>query len=450
MWLLGIIGFVTLVTCQSSPLTKIDLSAPVGKFTRDVYAQLGKSEKGNMVLSPFSIHTTMAMALAGSPQKSNTYKNLANALNLDVNNPKAVNIDYALVRNYFQTKNLEHKVADDCVPPEPVAAEESEDYDYYDGLETKVVDDCDPAIEISTGYKVYANKNVKISPDYKLAVNTYYKADVDEVDFSRGQVAADKINGFVDEATKGLIKEIVKPNSFDENTKVMLINAIYFFGKWKIPFEASQTDEMDFFVTKDKVVKHKYGMNMNENIKQIKHKSSKGEIGVLRMPYKDDNFAMYLILPPEGMDVREFDWNDLPLTEMKKGMQWDSTNLLLPKFKIEYEKDLKQLFQSLNAGDAFSSSADFCNMVRCDRGGFSRSEDKISISKVLHKAVIEVDEKGTKAAAVTGVGFGTRSDAKRNIWKFNRPFLYAIMDDKNHLPLFIGRVVDPTGQHELD
>ena len=180
--------------------------------------------------------------------------------------------------------------------------------------------------------------------------------DVDEVDFSRGQVAADKINGFVDEATKGLIKEIVKPNSFDENTKVMLINAIYFFGKWKIPFEASQTDEMDFFVTKDKVVKHKHGMNMNENIKQIKHKSSKGEIGVLRMPYKDDNFAMYLILPPEGMDVREFDWNDLPLTEMKKGMQWDSTNLLLPKFKIEYEKDLKQLFQSLNAGDAFSSS----------------------------------------------------------------------------------------------
>ena len=179
MWLLGIIGFVTLVTCQSSPLTKINLSAPVGKFTRDVYAQLGKSEKGNMVLSPFSIHTTMAMALAGSPPKSNTYKNLANALNLDVNNPKAVNIDYALVRNYFQTKNLEHKVADDCVPPEPVAAEESEDYDdYYDlgVVSGGTAEDCDPAIEISTGYKVYANKNVKISPDYKLAVNTYYKA----------------------------------------------------------------------------------------------------------------------------------------------------------------------------------------------------------------------------------------------------------------------------------
>ena len=177
------------------------------------------------------------------------------------------------------------------------------------------------------------------------------------MDFSQGQAAAKKINGFVEEATKGLIKEIVKPNSFDENTKVMLINAIYFFGKWDKPFEASKTGEMDFFVTPNKPVKHKYGMNMNENIKQIKHKNSKGqEIGVLRMPYKDDNFAMYLILPPEGMDVREFDWNDLPLHDMKNGMQWDSTNLLLPKFKIEYEKDLKQLFQALNAGDAFSSS----------------------------------------------------------------------------------------------
>ena len=176
MWLLGIIGFVTLVTCQSSPLTQINLSGPVGNFTRDVYAQLGKSEKGNMVLSPFSIHTTMAMALAGSPPKSNTYKNLANALNLNVNNPKAVNIDYALVRNYFQTKNLQHKVADDCVPPPPPPEQDSEDYDYYD-LETAIVGgDCDPDIEISTGYKVYNSKNVKISPDYKLAVSTYYKA----------------------------------------------------------------------------------------------------------------------------------------------------------------------------------------------------------------------------------------------------------------------------------
>ena len=78
------------------------------------------------------------------------------------------------------------------------------------------------------------------------------------------------------------------------------------------------------------------------------------------------------------------------------------------------------------------------------------NDDGISLQNIIHKAVIEVDEVGSKAAAFTGLDFGVKSIAKvKNPWIFDRPFLYAIMDKKYMFPLFVGRVVDPSGQYEL-
>ena len=78
------------------------------------------------------------------------------------------------------------------------------------------------------------------------------------------------------------------------------------------------------------------------------------------------------------------------------------------------------------------------------------NDDGISLQNIIHKAVIEVDEVGSKAAAFTGLDFGVKSIAKvKNPWIFDRPFLYAIMDKKYNFPLFVGRVVDPSGNHEL-
>lgn len=176
---------------------------------------------------------------------------------------------------------------------------------------------------------------------------------VEEVDFGQGDETAKLINNFVSNSTNGLIEKIVTPSSFNGETKLMLVNAIYFFGKWQMPFEKEDTKPMLFEVEKHNQILTE-GMNIVDNFHQFKMKTQNGEIGILEMPYKDEDFAMYLILPPEEIDIRDFNWTEINFKELDAKMKSKKTALNLPKFRIEYEKNLLDLFQKLDANDAFS------------------------------------------------------------------------------------------------
>ena len=176
---------------------------------------------------------------------------------------------------------------------------------------------------------------------------------VEEVDFGQGEETAKLINNFVSNSTNGLIEKIVTPSSFNSETKLMLINAIYFFGKWQMPFEKEDTKPMLFEVEKHNQILTE-GMNIVDNFHQFKMKTQNGEIGILEMPYKDEDFAMYLVLPPEEIDIRDFNWTEINFKELDAKMKSKKTALNLPKFRIEYEKNLLDLFQKLDANDAFS------------------------------------------------------------------------------------------------
>ena len=176
---------------------------------------------------------------------------------------------------------------------------------------------------------------------------------VEEVDFGQGDETAKLINNFVSNSTNGLIEKIVTPSSFNGETKLMLVNAIHFFGKWQMPFEKEDTKPMLFEVEKHNQILTE-GMNIVDNFHQFKMKTQNGEIGILEMPYKDEDFAMYLILPPEEIDIRDFNWTEINFKELDAKMKSKKTALNLPKFRIEYEKNLLDLFQKLDANDAFS------------------------------------------------------------------------------------------------
>ena len=134
----------------------------------------------------------------------------------------------------------------------------------------------------------------------------------------------------------------------------MLVNAIYFFGKWNTPFRKDDTKPMEFEVEDGNVLKDIDGMNLEADFRQHKISTSNGEIGVLEMPYKDEDFAMYLILPPEDMDVRDFNWTELDLHNLdEKKMKNEYVTIELPKFKIDYKKNLQNVFKNLGAADAF-------------------------------------------------------------------------------------------------
>ena len=174
------------------------------------------------------------------------------------------------------------------------------------------------------------------------------------MDFSKGEIAAKRINRFVSEATNGLIEELVEPNSFDANTRLMLINAVYFYGKWKMPFKTDTIKNGTFTVdkTNNKVSMVQY-MALDESFYHKKLPSKKGDIGVIELPYVDEDFAMYFILPPEDMNVRDFDWTELDLHNLDKEMENEFVTIELPKFKIDYKKNLQTFFKDLGAADAF-------------------------------------------------------------------------------------------------
>ena len=178
---------------------------------------------------------------------------------------------------------------------------------------------------------------------------------MEEVDFGQGDETTKLINNFVSNSTNGLIEKIVTPSSFNSETKLMLVNAIYFFGKWQMPFEKEETKPMIFEVEKHNQVLTE-GMNIVANFHQFKMKTQNGEIGILEMPYKDEDFSMYLIQPPEDVDIRDFDWAEIDFKNLDAQMKSEMTALQLPKFNITYKKNLKELFKRLGANDAFSSA----------------------------------------------------------------------------------------------
>ena len=178
------------------------------------------------------------------------------------------------------------------------------------------------------------------------------------VDFTQRDQTAKLINSFVDNSTNGQIKEIVSPSAL-EDVRLMLVNAIYFFGKWKTLFEDTGI-YMEFQVGYGGPrVTGSFGMDIDYG-HFYQYKDEK--FGILELPYIDENFAMHLILPPHDMDIRdfEFDFEYLNSNYMK---EYD-TRLRLPKFKFEYEEDLNELFIELGAKDAFSPSGKFCFVLK--------------------------------------------------------------------------------------
>ena len=168
MWWFLALGAITFATCKGSPLIRIDLAKPIINFSNDFYNHLGKTENGNMVYSPYSIHTVMAMALVGSPEDSDTFKDLSKVLRADNFNAQEFNIDYSLLRSHYREIERKYKVEVECEVPENI----EDNYD-YDG---NAICDNKPDVDVRTGYRVYAQKGWDVKSDYRISLDTYYRA----------------------------------------------------------------------------------------------------------------------------------------------------------------------------------------------------------------------------------------------------------------------------------
>jgi serpin B len=263
-------------------------------------------------------------------------------------------------------------------------------------------------------------------------LSTYFKSDLYTRDFDDPKTVSE-INGWISKKTNDKINKMIEKI---ENQMVMfLINAIYFKGDWTIPFDEEETHTDDFNLPDGSKVKVSFMSNTDDY-----GYYSESNYQAVRLPYGRDKIAMYVLLPNEDIDIDSF------IESISQG-ELDSSfssyvetevDIKLPKFKLEYGvKRLNDVLKNLGMGIAFDpGEANF-------EGIAPVASNNLYIDFVDHKAFVEVNEKGTEAAAATVVGIALTSMPMTQTFTVDRPFVFVIRDDRSGSILFMGKINNP-------
>ena len=365
-------------------------------FGCDLYSEL-KSEAGNLFLSPFSVSTALSMAAVGA--KGKTFDEMEKVLHLPKDAPAAF------------------------------------------GAVLKSVNDADAdpkkrGYTLSTANALWAQQGYPWKPEYKKLVSTDFGAGLFDVDFKdNAEGARGTINKWVEKETREKIKDLMPQGSITGLTRLVLTNAIYFKGDWAEQFKKEATKDLPFILAdgtkKDTPLMHRVGA--------YQYAETDG-YQLLDLPYMGKRVSMTVVLPrkPDGLPAVEKELTGAKLTELLKTLRFEKeVHVHLPKFKVEKSFSLNKPLQALGMNAAFGV-ADFSGM---HDGG-----EDLSISTVIHKAFVDVNEEGTEAAAATGVGITTTSIApppKPKHFRADRPVLYMIRDQVTGSVLFFGRLTEP-------
>lgn len=264
---------------------------------------------------------------------------------------------------------------------------------------------------------------LSINEDFLKRISGF-SAECFEAPFDESTVT--DINNWVNYHTRGMIPILLE--EIPDSVVMYLINAIVFDGEWKEQFEENRIDHEFVFHNADGSEQTVTGMRAEEGT----YLESDGATGFVKY-YKGGKFGFAALLPEEGMTPEEYiaGLNPDDFARIFEEKTNQSVNVTIPKFSSDYDTELSEVLQALGVKEAFQPSADFSQMGNTKTGA-------LYISRVLHKTHIEVDEKGTKAAAVTAVEMKNDACMPQEMVILDRPFVYAIMDMETNLPVFIG------------
>ncbi|KAJ8985514.1 hypothetical protein NQ317_015059 [Molorchus minor] len=241
--------------------------------------------------------------------------------------------------------------------------------------------------------KVFLMEKYELQDEFKSLTTQQFLAEAQSLDFAKGEAAAKTINTWVEQKTNNKIKDLIDGGDLTQDTRLVLVNAIYFKGKWAEPFDRQLTATEDFYLNDNDSVKVQM-MHINEEFffKNDENLDAK----VLELPYINNSISLIVILPNKrnGINKLEEKLAGTDLTKITENMYKRDVEVSLPKFKIEQTIDLEQSLTELGLGDMFTDNANFSKMI----GG----SENLYVSKVVQKAFIEVNEEGAEAAAATG------------------------------------------------
>ena len=289
----------------------------------------------------------------------------------------------------------------------------------------------------------YNSKNKKVVIVNGISTKVSLKKEFEKIckKFEAGilpLINVEQINNWCSEKTNGKIKKII--DKISPLTTMILLNAVYFKVNWKYKFDEVKTKKMDFRNSNGIIVKVDTMYNEFSKIKYFENE----KIQMIELPYEDDNLSMIILLPKLNKFTSSSDYlkkEKLDFIESINKMTYKkNVKLNLPKFELEYKKQLNEILQKMNMKLAFYNNlADFSNL----------SKTKSYIFQVIHSTYIKVDESGTESAAASLIEMRTNSTVIiKNYINMNvdHSFIYMIKDKRikdtngNNLLLFIGTV----------
>lgn len=268
-----------------------------GLFTKNLYKILAKSE-GNVFFSPISIHAILSLTAQGS-------EGITKEAFLKVLNVPSTEVSADGYKNVMDILNNVEDVA------------------------------------LFMANKVYIQESYKLKDAFKTAIIKYFYSEIQPLNFSQSATAAEIINSWVENKTNQKIKNLISPSDLDNNTRLVLVNAIYFKGKWAKPFDVESTTTEKFYVNETDTI----DVQMMHLTKKFYYKEDETlDAKVLELPYTNKDVSMIIILPNKRNGILELEKKlaGVDLTKITENMYRPEVSVSLPKFKIETTMELNK------------------------------------------------------------------------------------------------------------
>jgi serpin B len=374
------------------------------QFALDLYDLL-RSISGNLFFSPFSISTALAMVHAGA--RGNTAQQMKEVLHLP-SDPKDL---------HEATRSLHRELRD---------------------IQKK------SRIQLSVANSLWPQTGYPILKEFLKLTDKYYGTSVTPVDYVKAtEQARQRINEWVEEKTEHKIKELIAPRLVDALTRLVLVNAVYFKGFWREPFDETDTQDAPFFMAPDETIEAPLMFQRDWFAY-----ADAAALQLLELPYEGKRLSMVILLPSEkdGLPRLEESLSPENLQAWLGKRRTVGVHVYLPRFRMTDSFELSGALSSMGMPDLF-------DVVKADLTGISQAPGGLRISAAIHKAFVEVSEEGTEAAAATAMiatalSAPTAPPPPPIIFRADHPFLFLIRENETGSILFLGRVVDPTDTGE--
>lgn len=362
-------------------------------FSLALYEHL-RDEPGNLVLSPFSISAALGMTYAGA--LGETAAQMADVLRFTL--PEA--------RTHQAFREL-------------LAELDGSGKDY----------------ELAVANSLWGQRGYDFLQGFLAMTSECYGAGLQEVDF-RGdaEAARREINAWVADKTRQRIEELLAPGMVGSFTRLVLVNAIYFYSDWALQFDPEYTEEADFHLSTEETVKVPM-MRQRDTFRY----AGFADLQALELPYEGGDVSMVVLLPARGVELGNLEQRLTAerLAEWMEELERMDVRVHLPKFAVRTRFALAEALSEMGMPLAFSEEADFSGMT---------GERDIFVDEVIHEAFIGVHEAGTEAAAATAVTMlGAAPPGPEPVeFRADRPFVFLLRHRSTGSILFMGRVVDPS------